>query len=452
MSSQPQEGAPRRQLTLFDSTCIIVGIIIGSGIYVTTPIIAGNVPSANALLITWIAGGIVAFLGALCYAELSTSFPEDGGDYVFLTRGFGRPVGFLFAWAEFWIIRPGNIGMMAFAFARYANRLYPLRLADHERYDYVVYAALAVLALTAINLRGVRAGKWSQNVLTVAKVIGLAAICLVGLTEAAPAAELSAPTSESSSLNWRLAMILVLFTYGGWNEMSYVAAEVKNPERNIFWALVIGSLTVMAIYVIANYAFLQSLGFEGVRTSNALAADVLRGRYGENGARLMSICVCLSCLGAVNGMMFTGSRIYYTLGTQHRLFAWLGRWSPRYDGPVRSLLVQTTFTLILIAGFGWYEDGFTRLLDFTAPVFWLFIFMVGVALFVLRSQPPLGTRPYRVLGYPWIPIVFCIVCALLADSSLTYAINQGGNQAFLALGILIVGGIVGWWDSIASRK
>lgn len=438
--SQTAANTPRRQLTLFDTSCIIVGIIIGAGIYETTPLIAGNVSGPGVLIAVWCCGGLVALVGALCYIELTTAYPLSGGDYVFLSRAYGPRFGLLFAWAEYWIIRPGNVGMMAFVFARFANDLYPLRLAPaSEHYDFLAYACVAVVVLTALNLLGVRTGKVTQNILTTIKVVGLLAIVVVGLW-LVPAQPLTTPSpSAAGEGGFRLALILALFTYGGWNEMSYVAAEVRDPDRNIFRSLVFGVILITAIYVAVNLAFLRALGLEGTANSSAVAADVLRLRFGDSAGRIMSLLVCLSCLGSINGMLFTGSRVFYAAGADHRSVAWLGEWNGRFDTPLRALLVQLAVTLALIIGFGRYEQGFVQLLYFVTPVFWFFATLVGLSLFVLRYREPQVRRPRKVLLYPVTPALFCLACVFLFYASFTHAWANRSVEAQWTIGILLAG-------------
>jgi APA family basic amino acid/polyamine antiporter len=510
-SARPQQLAvPKRQLTLFDSTCIIVGIIIGAGIYETTPLVASNVAGAGWLIGVWVLGGLLSLLGALCYAELATAYPKEGGDYVYLTRAFGRAPGFLFAWSQLWVVRPGSIGAMAYVFARYANQLWPLgnvltrwcetwysRLAEVPKswpspetvggsLALMVYAAAAVTVLSAINILGVRESKWTQNLLTTAKVLGLVAIFVAGLWFAAPAVPPgSAPNAaaaagaeaagapdaavkpaeeppEQSGFDWSafgLAMIFVLFTYGGWNEMAYVGAEVRNPTKNILRALVLGTVAVTVIYVLTTCAFLRALGFEGVAKSNAVAADVLhqgleaiRPGLGQWAARAISLLICISALGAVNGMIFTGARIYYAMGTDHGLYAWLGRWSERFGTPVWSLVIQALLTLALVVAFGWLaaigraQGGFQSMVIFTTPVFWLFLVMVGISLAELRHREPDTPRPYRVLAYPIVPILFCFSSLFMLYSSLTYAVEHRSWEAFWSVLILLVGVAMCFYD------
>jgi amino acid transporter len=447
-------GGPRRQLSLLDATCIVVGIIIGSGIYKTTPAIAANVPSFGVLICVWLAGGLISLIGALCYAELATAFPHEGGDYVYLSRAFGRRAGFLFAWAGFWVIRPGNVGMMAFVFAEYAQKLWALPLGGDSRWAEMSYALAAVVVLTALNLLGVRSGKWTQNVLSIVKVAGLLAIFAVAAfwqSDAAGAAPPS-PASGSSSGNLQLAMVLVLFTYGGWNDVAFVSAEVRRPERNILRCLLLGVAVVTLVYVLVNVAFAHVLGgITGVANSKVPAADTLERMLGVTGGRLMSALVCVSCLGAINGMLVTGARIYYALGAEHRLYAWLGTWNARFDAPLRSFSLQLLTTMALIAGFGSYAKGFDRLLVFSTPVFWAFIFMVGVSLFVLRFHPPAGQGVQRVPLYPWTPLAFCLSAAFLFSASFSHALTQDSSEAYWAIGLLAVGVILSFFDPPRGR-
>ena len=467
-------AAPKRELTLFDSTCIIVGIIIGAGIYRTTPDIAGCVPDTGWLIAVWLLGGLVALVGAVCYAELATAYPRAGGDYVYLTRAFDRPIGFLFAWSELWVVRPGSIGVMAFAFGEFANQIWPRAEADAPAV-HMLYAFVAILALTAVNAMGVRQGKWTQNVLTTAKVIGLLAVIVVGFTytvpppeenaataaaekPAEPAAETAVePTDKTTepppappapppaaakptfSLGaFGLAMIFVLFTYGGWNEMGYVGAEVRDPRRNIVRALVLGTLVVATIYVVVNLAFIHALGLAGVRKATA-AADVLTLALGPWGGWAISLLICISALGAINGQIFTGSRIYYAMGNDHRLYRLLGRWDPKLNTPLWSLVVQATIALGLVMIFGIEPNGFKRMVIFTTPTFWFFLFLVGMSLFVFRAREPDVARPYRVLGYPLTPLLLCLVCLFMLYSSLDWAVRNQSWEAFWAVGITLVG-------------
>jgi APA family basic amino acid/polyamine antiporter len=456
----------RRVLSLFDTTCIIVGIIIGATIYESAPRIAANVGGPAGLIGVWILGGAIALIGALCYAELSTAYPRDGGDYVYLSKAYGRPVGFLFAWTELWIIRPANTGAMAFVFAKYFGVLLPESIPWREKpAAHASMAGAAVLLLTIVNLLGVKSGKWTQNALTVVKVAGLAAIAAVGFalplfTDAAPAASLEASPAEASpadaspsQASFVLAIILVMFAYGGWKDMSAVAAEVRDPDRNIFRGLVLGASAVMLIYVTVNLAFLAGLGYRGLATSNAAPADLIDRAAPAWGGRSIAVLICFSTLGAINGMLFTGSRIYYALGTEHWLYRWLGTWSRRLNSPVRSLLLQGAVTILLIALFGAEANGFERLVVFSSPFFFFFLLLVGVGLFVLRWRDR-DRKPsaYRVIGYPVTPLLFCASTLFMLYSSAKYAYSQRSHTLIGALAILAAGGLLVVVEKIVGSR
>ncbi len=432
-------ASPRQQLTVFDCVCIIVGIIIGSGIYETTPLVAANVTSSRWLLFAWAVGGFVAIIGALCYAELVTHFPEHGGDYVFLTRAYHRRIGFLFVWIDFWIVRPANIGAMAFVFARYFREFQLPYVRDA---GLATIAAVVIGVLAAMNLIGVRVGKWTQNVLAVIKVAGLVAIFVAAFlfldpVEAAPAS--SATTANGS---FRTAMIFVLFAYGGWHDVCYVAGEVRDPRRNMLRALLWGTSIVVIAYLLANLAFVRGLGFHGLQASPAVAAEVMERAGGTWGRRFISALICLSCLGAVNGMLFAGSRIYYSLGTKELPFRWLSHWNARTGTPMRSIVIQTFATVGLVLAYQGREDGFRRIVEFGAPFFWFFLCLTSVSLFVLRRQATPGSAAgFRVLFYPATPLLFCAACLFMFYSSATYLVSQqlsAGIDAVMIFGLLVV--------------
>ena len=422
---------PKKALSLFDSTCLIVGIIIGAGIYKTAPDVAKGAGCWWGVLAIWVVGGLLSLCGALGYAELATAYPREGGDYVYLSRAYGRWAGFLFGWMQLAVVRPCDIAAMAFAFATYARMLYdPFRnlVVPYDKLPFVesspeaavpcsmlVYAGLAVVVLTAINILGVREGKWTQNVLTIVKALGLLAI--VGVALVGPSVP---PTTESVGyFPLSVALILVLFTFGGWNEMAYVAAEVKNPNRNIIRALVLGTAAVTVLYLLVNGAFLWTLGYAGTATSEAVATDTVKDVFPATiGGRLISALVCISALGAINGLVFTGARISYAVGADHRAFRVLGRWHSRRGTPVPALLVQALIAIVLIVALGSFVDT----IIYAAPAVYSFYLATTLAVIVLRFKEPGVKRPYRVLGYPVVPLVFCCVCALLIYKSVQYAV------------------------------
>ena len=434
--AKPAAGvAPKKELSLFDSTCIIVGIIIGAGIYQMAPDIAKGAGCWWGVLAIWAVGGLISLSGALGYAELATAYPKEGGDYVYLSRAYGPWAGFLFGWGQLSIIRPGDIAVMAFAFATYARTIYD-PLAAYPEYSQRALAAAAVVALTVINILGVKEGKWTQNLLTTVKALGLLAIVVVAVI--APRVALSAAVETVGKLPLSLVLIFVLFTYGGWNEMAYVAAEVKDSRRNIVRALVLGAAVVTVLYLLVNGAFLYTLGYAGLATSKAVARDAISMAFPNIGGRLISALVCVSALGAVSGLIFTGARISYALGAEHRAFRLVGKWHARTGTPVWALLVQGAIAVGLIVILGSFID---TLLYTAAPVY-TFYLATSLAVIVLRFKEPHVERPYRVTGYPVTTIIFCAVCAFLIYSAVSYAWNQMPKSLCLLEGVLLAGMVI----------
>jgi len=387
------------------------------------------------VLLIWIFGGLLSLCGALCYAELATAYPKEGGDYVYLTRSYGKWAGFLFWWIQLAIVRPGDIAAMAFAFALYARVIANSflqqsgQLAEYsERY----FAAAVIVVLTIINIVGVKEGKWTQNLLTVVKALGLIAIVAVALI--APSQN-PAPAVSVSPFPLSLALVLVLFAYGGWNEMAYVAAEVKNPNRNILRALLLGTGAVIVLYVLVNAAFLYTLGYKGLAISEAVAKDSISTVFPNIGGRLISALVCISALGAANGLIFTGSRINYAVGTDYKILKFFGRWNQKTGTPIWALFIQGIIALAFVLLLG----DFVEVVLYTAFPVYLFFFGTSLAVIVLRFREPNVERPYRVTGYPITPIIFSAMCLFLIYSTITFAISQRRLSLIVLLSVLIAG-------------
>jgi basic amino acid/polyamine antiporter, APA family len=423
---------PKPELSLFDSTCIIVGIIIGAGIYETAPTVASCVGTPLNIMAVWLLGGFLALAGSLCYAELATAIPREGGDYVYLTRAYGPWVGFLFGWSQLAVVRPGDIALMAFIFARYAQEIFPLGGVSQ-----LLYAAAAVAVLTLINILGVKSGKWTQNILTVAKIMGMLAIIVVGFSAPVPppAPAVSGPLTLGGL---DLALILVMFTFGGWNEMAYVAAEIKNPRRNIVRGLVTGTIAVTVLYLLVNGAFLSALGIGPMAASKAVGVDAMAKVFPATAGRAVAVLICISALGAVNGLIFTGARISYALGAGHAIFRPLGIWHPYLQTPVWALAIQGALSLaiILLAG------SFLSTIIYSAPIVWLFFLGTALSVFVLRRREPGLVRPYQVSLYPLPPVIFALCCLFMLFSSVRYALSQVPGGLLLLIGVILVGAVM----------
>lgn len=420
----------RRELTLFDSVCILVGIIVGAGIYETAPTVAGSMGGWLETILIWFVGGLLALTGALCYAELATAYPYEGGDYVYLSRAYGRWAGYLFGWSQILIIRPGDIALLSFVFARYAKALY-----DIGENSLLIYASSAVIILTLINALGIRSGKWMQNLLTVVKALGITSIIVAGLLSRNPLPSPEAGLNQN--LNIRLALILVLFTFGGWNEMAYVAGEVKKPQKNIVRSLFIAVALVTILYILINSAFIYSLGYYNMVTSKAVAVDTMSVVFPEVAGKIVAILICISTLGAVNGLTLTGARIPYAMGTEHNLFRHLGGWNYRFNTPTRALIFQGSLSLMIVI----LARSFIDTILYTAPVVWLFFLATSLSLFVLRRKEPFTSRPYKVLGYPVTNLLFSACCIFMLYSSTSYAIDFKPISFIILLSCLALGAI-----------
>lgn len=430
-----ETSAPRPTLAWGDAVGLIVGIVIGAGIFETPALVAANSSSAEMLLLTWLVGGGVSVIGALCYAELATTYPSVGGVYDYLKRAFGSSIAFLFAWARMTVIQTGSIALLAFVFGDYTAQLLPL-----GTYAASIYAALAIALLTALNIIGLQVGKRTQNWLTLAKVLGLILVIGAGLLFTAPNVEPSPTTPTQGS--WGLAMLFVLLSYGGWNEAAYISAEIRDVKRNMVKALLWGIGIITAIYLLINLAFLHGLGLAGMANSKAVAADLLRGTFGNPGAIFISFLIAISTLGATNATIFTGARTNFALGQDFSLFRFLGRWQPRPSSPIPAFLLQGAIALALIALGTITRKGFETMVEYTAPIFWFFFLLTGISLFVLRRRDAARSRPFKVPFYPVTPLLFCAVCAYLLYSSLVYT----GLGAMVGIAVVALGIPVLLWE------
>ena len=427
---------PVPTLGLADAVAIIVGIVIGAGVFRTPSLVAANAPSETAVLLIWAAGGLVSLFGALCYAELATAYPHAGGDYHFLTRAYGRRLAFLYAWSRITVVQTGSVALLAFVFGDYASQLLPL-----GAHSPAAYAALAVVALTALNVLGVRQGTRTQNLLTAVEVSCLLLLIAAGLLWAAPAeSQAAAAAPASSSASFGLAMVFVLLTYGGWNEAAYVSAEMRGARRQMAWALILSIGVITGLYLLVNVAYLRGLGLAGVAGSEAVAADLMRGAVGERGAQFVSLLIAVSAITSANATVITGARTNYALGRDFRVFRFLGRWHERANTPTNALAVQGVIALALVFLGTFTRDGFKTMVDFTAPVFWCFFLLAGLALIILRVRDPDAPRPFRVPLYPLTPLLFCAVCAYMLQASLAYT----GRGALVGVALLLTGLPVLW--------
>ena len=446
MTETPPENAPQRVLGLREAIALIVGIVIGAGIFKTPSMVAGMTGSAEWMFGAWILGGVMSLIGALCYAELATTYSHAGGDYHFLRRAYGRSVAFLFGWARFSVIVTGSIALLAFVFGDYLQQVVPLPSLGPVP-GATIHAALAVIVLTLINLRSTQASALTQTWLTAVEVGGLLLVVAAGLffagTHASPVAAGPAVSASTPSIAvLGQAMVFVLLTYGGWNEAAYISAELKDVRRNMVRSFALSIAIITILYLLVTWAYWRALGLEGLAKSDAPATDLLRAAFGPIGGHLISIMVAMAALTSINATMIVGARTGYAMAGDWPVLGRAAFWDGKRDAPVIALRIQCGAALLLIAIGTAIGGGFTAMVQFTSPVFWLFFLLAGVALFVLRYRDPHIERPYKVPLYPLLPILFCAMCAYMLWSSLSWVHSQalgGINAAWIGVAVLASG-------------
>jgi len=423
-------AAPKTLLSVPDGIFLTIGMVIGVGIFKLPPLVAGNTSGETQFLLAWLLGGVVSLCGALVYAELAARHPETGGEYTFLSRGLGRGAAFLFAWSRMTVIQTGAIVAVAFAFGDYASEV--LRLGEKSS---AVWAAFAVIAITALNFAGTLHSKTVHKVVQSALISVLVLLALAALLSGGTPKPLAQGAGSGA---FGLAMIFVLFTFGGWNEAAYLAGELREARRNMVRVLVWGIAAVTALYLLVNVAYLGALGMGGMRDSKAVAADVMRLIVGDRGALLLALVVCASALTTMNAAVFTGARTTWAFGRDFRPFQGLGVWRESGSTPANALLLQGAIMLALVLAGANTQDGFSAMVAYTAPVFWTFFLLTGVTLFVFRARG--GEAPaFRVPLYPVVPLAFIGMCLYMLWSSIDYIRNPVYGPKF---GMMVLAGLV----------
>ncbi|MFC6101029.1 APC family permease [Olivibacter domesticus] len=431
-STNENIGEPKKILGSVDAISIIVGIVIGAGVFKTPALVAANTSNDSMFLLSWLLGGAVSLSGALSYAELTSAYPHTGGDYHFLYRAYGKRLAFLFAWARMTVIQTGSIALLAFIFSDYASQIYTL-----GPYTEVIYASGIIVLLTFVNILGIKIGTGTQKIFTLMEVTGILLVIVAGLfftTEAPPSPNVHENTSSFMS-NWGMAMVFVLLTYGGWNEAAYVSAEMKSGSRSMAFAMIASILIITIVYILVNYAYIYALGHQGVANSKAVAADLVQLAWGGASVKFIGLLVAISALTSANATIITGARSNYAVGNDFSHFATLGKWNNKVSSPVNALILQAIISLMLIALGVITRHGFETIVEYTAPVFWFFFLLVGLAVLILRVKDPSRNRPFKVPFYPFMPLVFCLSSGFLLLSSVLYT----GKGALLGIGVLMVG-------------
>lgn len=416
-----------RSLTLLDAIAIVIGIVIGGGIFLVPNLIARSLPSATSILGVWLFAGVVSFFGALACAELGAALPSTGGQYAFLREAYGPLAGFLCGWSMFLVARTAQVAWLAVTITLYVSYFVPLNALAAK------LLGLAMIALfTLINYRGVTAGAFVQKGFTLAKVAGLAILIgsafLLSHPPAAPASTVSVPFSIGS---FGVALIACLLAYDGWVQMTFVAGEIRNPKRNILLALSIGVATCMLLYVLANIAYLRVLTIPEIANSDHVGATMAERVLGPWGGKLVSLIILLSIAGALNGCFLTTPRIYFAQARDGLFFRAFGDVHPRFQTPAYAIAAQGIWAAVLLIS-GSYE----WLMDYAMFAIWLFYAAMVAGVIVLRRKQPDLPRPYRMWGYPYTTFLFIAVAVLfLGNTLINRPIPSLVGLALIAAGI-----------------
>ena len=436
----------KRALGPFDATMVVIGGIIGSGIFINPYIVAGRLDSSALVLGAWVAGGAIALAGALSYAELGSLFPKAGGQYVYLRDGYHPLAGFLYGWALLALIESGAVAAVAITFANYA-----LRLVGRPDVAAVPLAIAAIVGLSIVNYFGVKPGSRVLNVLVVLKVVALVILILAGALAPGTAgwwsaARESAPDAAPVAVAFGAALIPILFAYGGWQNANYVAEEIENPRRNLPLSLLAGTAAVVIIYVLVNAVYLRALGLEGLAATRTPASDAAAGLFGGWGDTFVTASIAISTFGFLDLAILAPTRVYYAMAADGVFLPTLARLHPIYRTPWLAIVIQSTWSCLLAAT-GSYET----LLNYVVFADWIFFGLTVATVILFRRTHPLETRPagaYRSPGYPFVQIFFVLIAAAVVLS----VVRDDPSSALRGALLLAAGIPVFYWFSRKGRQ
>lgn len=430
-----------RALGQLASTALVVGTIIGSGIFLVPHNVAQHVGSVGSLYLVWVVGGVLSLAGALSLAELGAATPEAGGIYVYLRQAYGKLIAFLYGWAMLLVVESGGIATLAVAFSIYSATFFPFTPVQQK-----LVASGVIAFLTLVNILGVRKGAAVQTIFMFAKLVGLAmivgfALFSPGITQVSSSLPLPAPHTTLSSFG--VALVGVLWAYHGWHLLSYAAGEVKNPGRVLPRSFLWGMLVVIVVYFSANFAYLRVLSLGALAEHQRVAARVMQALAGPRGAALVSALILCSIFGALNGNILGGARVLYAMARDGVFFSAVGRVHPRYETPAFALVIQGVWAAVLATS-GTYEQLYTYVI-FTA---WMFYAGAIVAVVILRRQLPHLERPYRVWGYPFLPLAFSLAALIIVANTLV----RSPRESFVGLALVLAGAPIYYaWRRLSAR-
>jgi APA family basic amino acid/polyamine antiporter len=427
--SPPATGELRRVLSMWDAAALIVGIVIGSGIFATPPSIAASLDRFGPMISVWLLGGLLALCGALTYAELAAMYPRTGGVFVFLREAYGRPFAFVYGWSALLITYPASIAAVAVVFASYLTRLFPALPLPQP-----IVAAILSLLMCGLNMLGVILGARVQRVFTAAKVGALATLVAFAAFSAAGHWEHLTPVFAAPSMGWSisafaLAMASVMWTFEGWADGPTLSGEVKNVRTDLPRALCIGTALVTVIYILVNTSYAYVLSIPGIASSDSVAIDMASATFGASGALFVNLLVLVSTVGSVNGMAIGGSRVFFAMARDGLFFESVGRVHRRFQTPANSLLILGGVSAAYCL-----SGTFEQIIRYFVFIAMIWFVMVIASVFIFRRRNPDADRPFRVPFYPVTPALFLLVAV-----GLLYQLYQDNTRdSAIGLGILAV--------------
>ena len=433
----------KRQLGLFDSSMMVIGIVIGSGIFMTTGLMADALPSASLILLAWIFGGLQMLAGALTYAELGAAMPKAGGQYVYLREAYGPLPGFLFGWVAFVAYISGTNAAIAVAIAEHLGSFYP-SLSTHNSIIGIgsfsisggqIFALSLILVLSLINYLGIVFGKWVQNIFTVLKIGSILLFALAGLfISTGNHLDLSLnPTNMSIGsilTGMGIALVAVNWTVGGWEYVTFAAGEIKNPKKNLPLALIIGTIVILVLYFLVNIAYLKVLPMDSLMGEIKVGEMTARSLYGTGIGGVFALVIIVSMFGALNGNILVGSRVYYAMARDHLFFSKAAKVHPKFHTPGNAIIIQSFWAAVLTLT-GTFEELIT-LVVFVNFMLWI---ASASTVFVLRKKQPDLERPYKVWGYPYVPAFFII----FSSAIMVNTFFESPEQSLMGIGLTLIG-------------
>ena len=436
----------QRVLGLWSAISIVIGTVIGSGIFLVPSTMIRYLGSVEKLFVVWIVAGLLSLFGALTYGELAAALPEAGGEYVYLRAAYGPFWGYLYGWTQLWVAKSGSIATLAAGFYTYLTAFFPVLglpvivVPFHigpggsllEIHYGQLVAIAVILILAAVNYVGVRSGGNLQVFVTVVKMLLIAGIIVVGLFSGQGDFSHfgSRIASTAGVAGFFAAMVSALWAYDGWNNVSMVSSEIRNPQRNLPWSLILGTSAVIATYLLVNVAYFYVLGPAQVAQSHRVAADVMSTLHGRAASAAVTIAVLISIFAALNGSILSGSRVPYAMARDGLFIRWAAAVHPKYKTPGNSMILLCAWSCIVVLS-GWYDD----LYNFVIFGSWILYLLAALSVFVLRRKRPNMARPYRVIGYPFVPVLFIGVAALLLVST----IQSRPRESLMGLGLMALG-------------